>query len=184
MGFNFKKGIVLNFHCRTMHSYRLPWQRPGLVGHVVSGQPLFPQLGMDLSKFYSMRPPTVDKPQDQEVQAADKETPAGSTLGPREERTFGVRGARAKSAHGKGLQGPREERTRRVRRARAMSASRRVREARAKSARQRVSVARAKSALHRSARPARREQLQRSARPARRRASEEDRKTPEFQTKQ
>ena len=78
MGLNFKKGIVLHFHCRTMHSYRLPWQRPGLVGHVVSGQPLFPQLGMDLSKFYSMRPPTVDKPQDQEVQAADKETPAGS----------------------------------------------------------------------------------------------------------
>ena len=74
-----------------MQPYRLPWQKPGLVGHVVSGQPLFPQFGMDLSKFYSMRPPTVDKPQDQGVEAADEEshpetaearasTPAGSKV--------------------------------------------------------------------------------------------------------
>ena len=57
-----------------MQPYRLPWQRPGLVGHAVSGQPLFPQFGMDLSKFYSMRPPTVDKPQDQGVEAADEDS--------------------------------------------------------------------------------------------------------------
>eukprot|EP00973_Karenia_brevis_P057430 7989529-Karenia_brevis.AAC.1 len=43
----------------------MPWQRPGLLGHAVGGQPLFdgPFSAMRLREISQLRPPAVPKPQ-------------------------------------------------------------------------------------------------------------------------
>eukprot|EP00973_Karenia_brevis_P069289 9634802-Karenia_brevis.AAC.1 len=57
------------------HQWRMPWQRPGLVGHAVGGQPLFegPFSAMRLREISQIRPPPLPEINPAQPHPGDKD---------------------------------------------------------------------------------------------------------------